>query len=109
MIIKDTEAGNGTSIIQAAYNQEVKVVFTAMWAQLDFQFRRFESCRRPYKTFTAMIKVRRYYDGGNPGVIYEKRVYVLGILIYRRENIPVFISREARIPSVKPSLNGHIY
>lgn len=30
MIIKDTEAGNGTSIIQAAYNQEDKVVFTAM-------------------------------------------------------------------------------
>lgn len=30
VITKDTGAGNGTSIIQAAYNQEVKVVFTAM-------------------------------------------------------------------------------
>lgn len=30
-------------------------MLTAMWAQLTFQFRRFESCRRPYITFTTMI------------------------------------------------------
>lgn len=36
VITKDTGAGNGTSIIQAAYNQEVKVVFTAMWTRGSF-------------------------------------------------------------------------